>query len=176
MNDEKEDFSIENEDLDDSVVTEEHQGDSIKKLKDKLKDAEAKVKEYLDGWQRERADFSNIRKRDEEAKSEFLKFANSGLIEELLPVLDALTLAVSHGEKSVVPIENLLLQILKKRGLEESNPIGEPFDPNLHEAIGMIPTDKEDDDHRILEVAQKGYILSGKIIRPAKVKIGSFSK
>ena len=78
------------EDLDDSVVAEEHANESISKLKGKLKDAEAKAKEYLDGWQRSQADFVNLRKRDEEAKVEFLKFATADLVSQLVPVLDSL--------------------------------------------------------------------------------------
>ncbi|MFZ2484382.1 MAG: nucleotide exchange factor GrpE [Minisyncoccia bacterium] len=155
-------------DLDDSVVAEEHAQESVSKLKGKLKEAEAKAKEYLDGWQRSQADFVNIRKRDEEAKVEFLKFAKADIIIQLLPVLDSLSLSDSHGEV----IYKQLMQILKQNGLEELDPMGETFDPKMHEAIGVIKTEKQEDDHKILEVVQKGYILSGKIIRPAKVKIG----
>jgi molecular chaperone GrpE len=174
MSDQDEDFSISNEDVDDSVVAEEHAGDALKKVKEKLKAAEEKAKEYLDGWQRERAEIANARKRDEDARGEFVKFANAGLIEQLMPVLDSLQLAVSHGEKGVEAIQNLLLKTLKQNGLDELNPVGEMFDPRQHEAVGMIQTDKENEDHKILEVVQKGYILAGKIIRPAKVRIGEF--
>jgi|SRR6185312_3944728 len=176
MNDEKDDVHFDvDSNIDDSVVAEEAQGETIKKLREKLKEAEQKARENMDGWQRAQADFVNVRKRDEEAKREFLKFANAGLIVELLPIIDGLSLAVAHGDKGVEAIYNLLLKTLKQNGLEESNPVGEIFDPNFHEAVGMIKTDKHDDDHKILEVLQKGYILSGKSIRPAKVRIGEFS-
>ena len=155
-------------DLDESVVTDEYQGDAIKKLKEKLKEAEAKAKEYLDGWQRAQADFVNIRKRDEEAKREFMKFVGAEVVNDLIPVLDALNIGGNE------PVYRLMIQTLAKHGLEESNPMGEEFNPSSHEAIGMVATDKKEDDHRILEVMQKGYILSGKIIRPAKVKIGEY--
>lgn len=170
------DIVIENDsDLDDSVLTEEHQGDTIKKLKEKLKDAEAKTKENMDGWQRAQADFVNLRKRDEEAKTDFLKFANAGLMTELIPVLDSFTLAEAHPRADLLPLHKQLIKILKSNGLEESNPLGEKFDPNFHEAIGMIKTDKPDEDHTILEVLQKGYIMNGKSLRPAKVKVGEFT-
>ena len=172
-NDEQEN-EIVREDLDDSVVAEEHAGDSIKKLKERLKESEAKAKEYLDSWQRAQADFSNLRRRDEEAKVEFLKFANSDLLNQFIPVLDSFSLALSHGQKEVEPIYKQFLQILKQNGLEESNPLGETFDPRSHEAVGTVETEKESEDHKILEVIQKGYILTGKIIRPAKVKIGEY--
>ena len=165
----EDDIHIEKDgDLDDSVVAEEHAQESVAKLKGKLKDAEAKAKEYLDGWQRAQADFVNIRKRDEEAKVEFLKFANADLVSQLVPVLDSLSLAQEHGEV----IYKQLMQILKQNGLEESNPAGETFDPRLHEAVGSVETEKKEEDHKILEVVQKGYILHSKIIRPAKVRIG----
>lgn len=160
--------------IDDSVLTEEHQGDTIKKLKEKLKEAEAKAKENMDGWQRAQADFVNLRKRDEEAKVDFLKFANAGLINELLPVLDGLSLAVAHGDKGVEAILNLLLKTLKQNGLEKLSPLGEKFDPNFHEAVGTIKIETNDDDHKILEVLQEGYILNGRVLRPAKVRIGEF--
>ncbi|MEK7186927.1 MAG: nucleotide exchange factor GrpE [Patescibacteria group bacterium] len=175
MQDDDKDFSVEKDsDLDDSVITEEHQSDALNKLRKKLKDAEAKAKEYLDGWQRSQADFINLRKRDEAAKIEFVKFASESFVEELLPVLDSFNLALLHGNKDIEPVFNQFMQILRQRGLEESDPFGEKFDPKLYESVGSLPAEKPEDDHKILEVIQKGYILSGKIIRPAKVKIGEY--
>lgn len=172
----EEDIKLDQEGIDDSVIAEEHAQDSVKKLKEKLKVAEEKAKEYLDSWQRAQADFANIRRRDEEAKAEFLKFANAGLIEKFFPVLDSLALSLPHGNKELEVIYKQFLAVLRSSGLEEVDPVGETFDPKLHEAIGVIHTDKEEEDHKILEVVQKGYILSGKIIRPAKVRIGEFNK
>src|SRR3989344_1730823 len=165
---ENEEAEIVQEGLDDSVVEEENSREQIKKLKEKLAVAEAKAKEYLDGWQRSQADFVNLRKRDEEAKKEFMKFVSLEVVKDLIPVLDALSLGNNE------PVYKLLMQTLGKYGLEESNPVGEKFNPEFHEAIGVIPTDKKEDDHKILEVVQKGYILAGKIIRPAKVRIGEY--
>jgi molecular chaperone GrpE len=172
MNDEEKDIHLDNEDLDDSVIAEEHASDSIAKLKGKLKIAEDKAREYLDGWQRAQADFVNIRKRDEEAKMEFLKFAKGDLIEQLMPVLDSLELSLPHGNKELEVIYRQLLSILKANGLDQDDPKGKPFDPRLHESIGVVESEDKKDDGLILEVVQKGYILSGKIIRPAKVRIG----
>jgi molecular chaperone GrpE len=165
---ENDDNEIVPEDLDDSVVAEEHAQESVQKLKGKLKDAEAKAKEYLDGWQRAQADFVNLRKRDEEAQKEFSKFVSLEVVKDLIPVLDALSLGGNE------PVYRLMMQILSKRGLAESDPKGEEFNPRFHESVGTVGTDNKDEDHKILEVAQKGYILHGKIIRPAKVRIGEF--
>ncbi len=175
MNDAEKDIELDREDIDDSVVAEEHATDAIAKLKGKLKEAEGKAKEYLDGWQRSQADFSNLRKRDEEAKVEFLKYANQGLIEELIPVLDSFNIAMSHGNKEIEPVYKQFMSIMKSRGLEELDPVGEAFDPRLHEAMGMTPTEKKDEDHKVLEVMQKGYKLGEKIVRAAKVRIGEFN-
>ena len=174
MDEQEKDIELDKEGIDDSVLAEEHARDAVKKLKEKLKECEQKAKEYLDGWQRAQADFINMRKKDEEAKIEFLKFANSDLVYQLIPVLDSFELSLPHGNKELEAIYRQLLSVLKTNGLEESNPMGEKFDPRLHESVGSIPTENKDDDHKILEVAQKGYILSKRIIRPAKVKIGEF--
>ncbi|MDO8729038.1 MAG: nucleotide exchange factor GrpE [bacterium] len=173
---EENDIEIDRSDLDDSVVEEESAQVAIKKIREKLKEAETKTKEYLDGWQRAQADFANLRRRDEESKVEFIKFANLTLIEELIPVLDSFNIALAHGNKDVKPVYDQFFSILKQNGLEELNPMEEIFDPKYHEAIGVISTDESEKDHKIIEVIQKGYILMGKIIRPAKVKTGQFIK
>src|SRR3989344_1901030 len=168
MNKEDEDIVIE-DDLDSVNYAEKE-----KKLREKIKQAETKAKEYLDGWQRSQADFANLRRRDEEAKLEFIKFANQGLIEELIPVLDSFNISLSLDRKDLEPIYNQLVAILKVKGLEELDPVGKTFNPHEHEALGMISTEKKEQYHLVLEVMQKGYKLNGKVIRPAKVKVGEF--
>ncbi len=174
MNEEN-DVEFSDEGLDDSVVAEEAQGEMIKKLRAKLKEAEGKAKEYLESWQRAQADFVNMRKRDEEAKSNFMKFAASEIAEDLLPVLDGLTMAVAHGDKGIEQIYNLMMKTLKGHGLEEFSPLGETFDPAKHEAVSMREAKSKGEDHKVLDVLQKGYILQDKIIRPAKVVVGEFN-
>ncbi len=145
-----------------------------KKLREKIRLAETKAKEYLDSWQRAQADFANLRRRDEEAKVDFLKFAKLTLLEELIPVLDSFNIALSQGHKDFEPLYNQFISVLKSNGLEELSPQGETFSPHEHEAIGTIETEHEKEDHKILEVLQKGYTLNGRVIRPAKVKVGEF--
>ncbi len=158
------------EDDPDSAVSAEVQ----KKLQGRIRQAEAKAKEYLDGWQRSQADFVNLRKRDEEAKAEFIKFAQLSLVGELIPVLDSFNIALSQGHKDFEPLYNQLVTVLKANGLEELEVLGKAFSPHEHEALGTLHTAKQEDDHKVLEVLQKGYKLNGKVIRPAKVKIGEF--
>ncbi|MFZ2049201.1 MAG: nucleotide exchange factor GrpE [Minisyncoccia bacterium] len=176
MNDEQDVILDTEEGIDDSVLSEEAQGDTIKKLKDKLKDAESKAKENLDSWQRAQADFVNLRKRDEDAKVEFIKFAKSDLISQLIPVLDSFNHALAHGHKEVEPIQNQLLKILKQNNLEELNPLGEIFNPSVCEAVSMRLSKDRNDDHKILEVLQKGYKLEDRVIRPAKVIVGEYKE
>ncbi len=133
-----------------------------KKLREKLKNAESKAKEYLDGWQRAQADFANLRKRDEEEKREFMKFAKASLVEELLPVLDSFNIALSGGHKDLEPLFLQMMSVLKSSGLEELDPVGLAFSP--------------EEDQKVLEVLQKGYKFAGKVIRPAKVRVGEFGE
>jgi len=177
MQDEQDEITLDEETgIDDSVLAEEAQGDTIKKLKVRLKDAEAKAKENLDNWQRAQAEFMNVRKRDEEAKNEFMKFAKADTITQIISVLDSFTMALDQGHEDMRPIYNQLFQILKQNGLEESNPLGEIFDPSKHEAISMVPTDNEKEDHTVMEVFQRGYMLNGSVIRAAKVRVGEFKE
>ncbi len=174
--DEFEDIELDKEGIDDSVIAEDHALESVAKLKGKLKEAEGKAKEYLDSWQRAQAEFINVRKRDEESKIDFLKFAKADLIEQLIPTLDSLELSLPHGNKELEVIYKQLLSVLKSNGLAQEDPLGKEFDPREHESIGIVQTVEEADDHKVLEVIQKGYILQDKIIRPAKVKIGEYGK
>jgi molecular chaperone GrpE len=174
---EQEDIILDEETgIDDSVLVDVAQGDTIKKLKLKLKDAEGKAKENLDNWQRAQAEFMNVRKRDEDARSEFAKFAKADTISQIIPVLDSFTMALNQGHEDLEPIYNQLFQILKQNGLEESNPLGEMFDPAKHEAISMKPTDIKEQDHTVLEVFQRGYMLNGSVLRAAKVRVGEFTE
>ncbi len=82
--------------------------------------------------------------------------------------------AISHGQKDIEPIYSQFLQILKSNGLEEVSPLNLAFDPSQHEAVGMVETDKKENDHTIVDVFQKGYSLEGKVIIPAKVRVGEY--
>jgi len=168
--------------LDDSVIAEENAIETIKKLRLKLKEEQKKTSEYLTGWQRAQADFVNFTKRSEEEKKDFVKFANENLVLEVLDVLDSFDRAFSSDEnldektkEGVILIHKQLVKILEKNGVVENNPLGEDFDPNKHMAVQMVPVDNEKDADKIVEVMQKGYSLSGKIIRASKVKVGSLN-
>ena len=158
------------------------QGDTIKKLRAKLKEAEAKAQEYLAGWQKERAEGVNLRKRMEEEKKEFAKFAKEDITTELISVLDSFESAFKNKEawekvdknwrQGVEYIHSQLINILANHGVSVISPLGENFDPTRDEAIENVPVEDEADNHKILEVLSVGYKLQNKIIRAPKVKVG----
>lgn len=181
------DVSIEtDESLDDSVVAEENMVETIKKLREKLKKSDAEKTEYLTGWQRTKADMVNARKRDEEERKDFIKFANERLIEDLIPTLESFDMAIGNKEAwekvdknwrmGVEYIYSQLKKALADNGLEEINPLNEKFDHNKHEAASYEPVTEEKNDQTIIGVAQKGYKINGKILRPAKVRVGEYKK
>lgn len=158
-------------------------GDSqvVKKLREKLKTAVEEKQTYLDGWQRDKAEFMNIRKRDEEAKQDFLKFAKLNVIEDILPVIDSFDMAMTNKESwesvsvewraGMEGIYNQFIGILTKQGVTAFDAKGDVFDPNLHQSVSMVATEDTSQDHTVAEVLQKGYMLNGKVIRPAMVQV-----
>lgn len=161
------------EDLENSAL-------ALKKLREKLKACEKEKKEYLDGWQRMRADFANVKKDEETRRGEMIKFAAEGLVEDLIPVLDSYAMAFSNKEawekvdanwrKGVEYIYAQMYSVLESRGLTEIGKVGEKVDPRIHIAIEETPALSEKDIDTVSEVVQKGYRLHSKVIRPAKVK------
>ncbi len=150
-----------------------------KKLKKKLEEIETQKKEYLAGWQRERADFLNYKKDELERIGEIAKYANTGIVLKLLPILDNFDAAEKKISKKFRDDKNIkgLLQIkkqfqdfLKSQNVEQIECLGKKFDPNLHEIIEMVEK-KNKESGVIIEEIQKGYKIHGKILRPTKVKV-----
>lgn len=158
----------------------ENQALALKKMREKLRVCEVEKKEYLDGWQRMRADFANARKEEDARRGDLIKFASEGLVEDILPILDSFSMAFSNKEawekvdanwrKGVEYIHTQLLSVLGSRGLTEIGVVGEKIDPRLHVAIEVIPPEGNKQEDVVAEVIQKGYRLHSKVIRPAKVK------
>ncbi len=187
MADEKDTKNIIEEKVEDDVQYEpDTAGESIAALRAKLKKAVEEKQEYLDGWQRAKAEFVNAKKRNDEELREYKKYAQEGLIDELLPVLQSFEMAFGNKEAwekadknwrvGVEYIYNQLRTTLENNGLKEINPIGKKFDPMRDEAVEYVSTDKEAEDQVITNVIQKGYELNGKAIRAPKVKVGEFKK
>lgn len=175
---------LDSDTLDDSVIAEEAMGDTIKKLREKIKKLESEKQEYLTGWQRAKADMVNARKRDEEERKEFTKYASEAVISDLIPVLDSFDMAMGNKEAwekadknwriGVEYIYSQLLKVLTENGLKETSPLNEKFDHAKHEAVSYEPVADEKLDHVIVGVIQKGYSLNGKLLKVPKVKIGEF--
>ena len=134
--------------------------------------------EYLDGWKRAKADLINYKKDEAKRFEMMIKFANESLIKELVNVLDSFDLAlISLGndgdgkiQKGLYLIRHQLEDALKQQGLERIIvSVGQPFNPALQEAIASIESDKPSEI--IIEEVERGYLLNGKLIRPARVKV-----
>lgn len=166
------------------LPADEREGDTVAKLREKLKTAVEEKQKYLDGWQRDKAEFINARKRDEEDKKNLLKFAEANLISELIPALDAFDMAMANKEAwekadknwrtGVEYIYSQISTTLENHGLKKINPMGELFDPSHHHSVFVIETGRKDEDGKIMEVVGYGYTLNGKIIREPQVKVGQF--
>lgn len=153
-------------------------GPKIKKLREELEKTEAEKREYLDGWQRAKADLINYKKDEAKRFEDLSKFAAEALIAETVQVLDNFDLALRHDmpkdvEKGVILIRSQLEDILRRRGLEIVQSLGKPFDPAFHESMGEVRSDTS--EGTVVEELQKGYLLNGKVLRPARVKISGKS-
>jgi len=150
----------------------------IEALKKALTEEKAKVETNLAGWQRAQADFVNYKRRNEQERTETIKFANSQLILSLLPILDDLERAFNsipnHLSKSewtdgIRLIERNLKTALVTQGLSLIAAVGEPFDPYQHEAIRQ----DKGKEGIVIEELQKGYRLQDRVIRHSKVVVGN---
>ncbi len=159
---------------DDNKVQEE-------KRKPKLKGKDLKIKELEDDLLRNKAEFINYRKRLDEEYAKLVNFCNEDLIKQVLPVLDNFERAINMDDANLDDevskflsgfkmIYANLVSILKINGIIEIDGNNKPFDPIYHEAI---MTEKRDsiEPGMVLDVLQKGYILKGRVIRPAMVRV-----
>jgi len=129
--------------------------------------------EYLEALRRLKAEFENSRKRLERERSRILQAASERLVVELLPVLDNLDRALeAEGDirEGVHATRDQLVEVLGSEGLVSVASDGQPFDPNVHEAVMGQPSE-EHEEGTILQTFQRGYVLNGKPIRVAKVVV-----
>jgi molecular chaperone GrpE len=151
-----------------SVVEEE-----LAALTEELEATRRERDEYLDALRRLKAEFENSRKRQERERARILETASERLVVELLPILDNLDRALeAEGDihEGVRAIRDQLVAALGKEGLLPVASDGQAFDPNVHEAVLGQPTE-EHEEGTILQTFQRGYLLNGKPIRPAKVVV-----
>lgn len=145
---------------------------------DELASEREKAETYYRNWQRAAADFQNYKRRVELERSESARLSSAALVINMLPVFDDLdravasvdtTLAGLNWVQGVTAIHHKFSRLLESMGVREVDAVGETFDPARHEAIGKQPGE----EGKVLHVAQKGYALHDKVIRPAMVIVGS---
>ncbi len=154
-------------------------------VESKIKDLEAENAELKDKFLRKNADFENFRKRMFKEKEDSIKFANTSLLGDLIPIIDDFERAINSADQSkdfdtflkgVEMIEKQFASMLEKKwGLKRFDASGQNFDPEKHEAF-MVEESPETKEPQVIEVFQKGYQLNDRVIRHAKVKVAMPAK
>ncbi len=148
-------------------------------LAEQLREALEKAEQYRDQALRAQADAENTRRRASRDVENAHKYALEKFAADLLPVLDSLEKAVevageAQGAESIAEGVELSLKlfhtVLAKYGIERIDPKGEPFDPQVHEAMTMVPS-ADAEPNSVIEVMQPGYLLNGRVVRAAKVVV-----
>jgi molecular chaperone GrpE len=151
----------------------------VETLTSELNDTRAKAEEYLDGWQRARAEFANYKKRVEREQAQTYQMAAGNILKRYLEISDDLERALKKRPKSnddstwaegIELIYRKILSIMESEGVKTMEAEGQLFDPSMHEAISQ----EESEDHesgQIIEVVQPGYLLGDRVLRPAKVRV-----
>ena len=165
----------------DGVVPEDEASElaenDVESLKEALAQEKEKAERYLANWQMAEADFRNYKAREEQEKQELINWANSTLICDILPVLDAFDRAFEGATPAgddlswitgFRQIQKMLLDVLSKHGLDEMTCVGETFDPSLHEAVAQ----QKGAEGVVLDEVLKGYKLREKLLRASKVVVG----
>ncbi len=161
-------------------ITEEvEEVSELEALRQELEKAKAQAAEYLDGWQRARAEFANYKKRNEQERQELFKLANTTLITRLLPIFDDFERAFQTLPRNLLSltwidgvalIYRRLQAILDGEGLTPMETEGQSFDPLVHEAV-TYEESAEHQEGQIIGEVQKGYNLGDRVLRPALVRV-----
>jgi len=155
--------------------------EAVAQLELQLAAAKQEAAANFDRYTRAVADLENFRKRTIREKDELRQFAASGLMEDVIPILDNLGLGLAAARqqtdgKSIVDGVALVMDQLKntlgRHGLKELNPAGQKFDPNFHECISQLPSAEVAEEH-VMQVVRLGYSLNGRLLRPASVVVSS---
>ena len=177
-----------NEDVNAEILNEENEKKKKfsfspkENYKKKSEELQKKVEELNDKYLRLYSEFDNFRKRTYKERLDLLKTASADTVASMLTIIDDFERAMKAADQStdieVIKegnklIYNKLKNILTQKGLEEIKAMGEKFDTDFHEAITNIPAPEEGLKGKVLDVTEKGYLLNGKVIRFAKVVVGS---
>ena len=146
-------------------------------LEDQLAREKERAESYYASWQRAAADYQNFKRRVDQERSEYTQIANASLLINLLPIVDDLERALENVDAhlagltwldGVRMIHRKFQALLEMIGVAEIPADGQDFDPNVHEAVMYA----EGEAGKVLNVAQKGYLLGGRVLRPAMVVVG----
>ena len=160
-------------------IIEEEAEDELESLQKEVEELRAKADEYLDGWQRARADFTNYKKRVERDQEQVYQAASARVLKRFLEVLDDLDRALKNrpqeGEgaawaEGIELVSRKFHGILEAEGVQQMDAQGQYFDPNLHEAITQEESE-EYESGQVIEVVKSGYLAGDKVLRPALVRV-----
>ena len=155
--------------------------EEIQRLREALETKTREADEHRDRYLRAAAEFDNARKRAAREREDYTRYANESLLRELLPVLDNFdrALQAARGEAGaetvtagVELIQRELLRVLEKFGVTPFASVGQPFDPERHEAIARVPAEGQPEGTVMNETA-RGYTLNGRVLRPAMVTVAT---
>ena len=165
---------------------EEDLKNTLKKFREDLKTCKKEKEEYLTGWQKERADFANYKKAEDDRRAMFSESMRERILTRFLAVLDSFNMAFANREawekvdenwrRGVEYIYGQMNTVFEEYGVKPVGVVGEIFDPNIHQPIEMVQTDKKEQDHTISIVIQKGYKLGDRVIRPARVNVYEYKE
>ena len=159
---------------------EQHEPEAEPTEEDLLEKERTKAKNMEERYLRVNAEFENYKKRMIRESSDRFKYFNLDLIKELLPSLDNIDRAISHAKRDNTDVESMIVglemvtkmtnEVFEKFGVTKVKTVGEQFDPNIHQAVGVDDSDSAP-DNQVVEECLKGYTLHGRIIRPAMVRV-----
>lgn len=158
---------------------------ALSKLREKLKKAVAEKQEYLEGWQRARADFTNYKREESALHAQKEDRLRADMAEAIIPALDAFEMAFAtkwykdaapEWKGGVMSIYRELVRSLERFNIKLHTPLGEPFDPQKHEAVRHVPVDTKEQEDVVVSVERSGYTAGDRVIRPAQVSIGQFKQ
>jgi molecular chaperone GrpE len=156
----------------------DERGEELQKLREALEAKTRELEAQQDRHLRAVAEFDNVRKRNAREREEYTRYANESLLRDLLPVLDNLDRALQAARSEpptslttgVELIQRELLRVLEKFGLTAFTSAGQPFDPERHEAIARVPS-TDLPDMTVAGETARGYLLHGRVLRPAMVTV-----
>ncbi len=145
----------------------------------KLQEAEKKAAENYDKYVRAVAELDNYKKRAVREKADAIQYGNENLLRDILPLVDNMDRALEHAcnsedfdafKKGLKMLQEQLLGCLQKHGVEQIEAVGKDFDPHVHEAMLQVESE-EHEESKVVGEFERGYLLNGRLLRPAKVSV-----